>query len=357
MPRQPRLEYPGAFYHVTSRTNRGEPVFGEPAAAEGLLAELGAACGKTGWRVHAYCVLPDHVHLVIETPRANLVSGMKWWLATFSYRYNRRHGLRGHLFGNRYRAVPVDPEGPYFLEACVHVLLNPARAGLLAPEQALEVYPGSSLAALQPPLEQRPAWLAVDRLLAAAGFSADPRESYPALVRLLESRRCAPVPHLWRALRRGWCFGSEAFRGELLKRLRATTGNTRRTPVPPEAQIQLGRMILAEELARLGWNAAELMRRRKTDPAKVAIAQRLRRETPLSLRWIAAVLYMGSPYTVRNALLAAEQGTCPSGASTCATAASASAPFAPPVPEPPAQLPALPPPPPEPSEDFSVTWD
>jgi hypothetical protein len=126
--------------------------------------------------------------------------------------------------------------------------------------------------------------------------------------------------------------------------------------VPHEAQIELGRLILAEELARRGWAAEELARRRKTDPEKVAIAQRLRRETPLSLRWIAAALHMGSPYTLRNALIAAERGALPTPA---APAAATPPPLptperdvaSPPAPQTPPASPA------PPGDDFSVAWD
>lgn len=309
MPRPIRLEYPGALYHVTCRTNRGEPVFGEAAAAAHFLEELGAACTKTGWRVHAWCLLPDHAHVVLETPQPNLVSGMKWWLGTFTHRYNRRRGLSGHLFAGRYRAVAVAPDGPFFLEACLHALLNPARAGLLPSGQALTTSLATSAAWCVQPPEKRPAWFVVERLFAAAGLSGDSAEARRTFAELLESRRVAPEPDLWRALRRGWCFGDEAFRAELLARLRAAAPDNRRGPVPPEAQVQLGRMLVAEELARRGWTAEDLVRRRKTDPEKVAIARRLRRETTLSLRWIAAALHMGSSNTLRNCLVAVGRGT------------------------------------------------
>jgi hypothetical protein len=139
--------------------------------------------------------------------------------------------------------------------------------------------------------------------------------------------------------------------------VRALAGQLRRAPLPHEAQIQLGCLILAEELARRGWAAEDLSRRRKTDPEKVAIAQRLRRETPLSLRWIATTLHMGSPYTLRNALIAAERGTLPTPA-----ALGASTPPPPPTPERDAAIPRAPQPPPPaspaaPRDDFSVAWD
>ncbi len=359
MPRPFRLEYPGALYHVTCRTNRAEPVFDEPAAREHFLAELGLACAKTGWRVHAWGLLPDHAHVVLETPQPNLVSGMKWWLGTFTNRYNRRRGLSGHLFAGRYRAVPVAPAGPFFLEACLHVLLNPARAGLLAPEQPVASHPATSAAWSVLPPEKRPSWLVTDRLFAAAGLSEDSAETRRAFAEWLEARRAAPEPPTWRMLRRGWCCGDEAFRAEVLARLRGTSPDPRRGPVPPEAQVQLGRGIVAEELSRRGWTVADLARRRKTDPEKAAIAQRLRRETALSLRWIAAALHMGSINTLRNTLVAAERGGPPrarAGTSPRAETGARGTAFPPPAPQPSAPEPEAAGPAAD-EETFSVTWD
>ena len=93
---------------------------------------LGEACGKTGWQVHALCLMPNHFHLVVETPQANLVAGMKWLLGTYTGRFNRRHKLFGHLFSGRYKALIVDGSGNGYLKTvCDYVHLNPARAKLL----------------------------------------------------------------------------------------------------------------------------------------------------------------------------------------------------------------------------------
>jgi len=80
MPPKLRLEYPGAIYHVMNRGDRREDIFRNDRDRQGFLATLGEACTKTGWQVHAYCLMRNHFHLVIETPRPNLVSGMKWLL-------------------------------------------------------------------------------------------------------------------------------------------------------------------------------------------------------------------------------------------------------------------------------------
>lgn len=358
MPGPLRLEYPGAVYHVTCRTNRGEPVFGEAAAADHFLTELGAACARAGWRVHAWTVLPDHAHLVIETPLPNLVSGMKWWLGTFTNRYNRRRGQSGHLFAGRYRAVLVAPEGPYFLEACLHVLLNPARAGQVSPGQRLAAHPATSARWCLRPVDERPPWFVAERLLAVAGLPVHATEAGPAFADWLESRRGAPEPDLWRALRRGWCFGDEAFRAEVLARWREAAPDHRRGPLPSEAQVRVGRQIVAEELARRGWSVAELARRRKTDPEKVAIARRLRRETTLSLRWIAAALHLGSINTLRNSLVAAERAAAALPATSRVRSEQPTRRAAPPpVPAVPAADAGTENPEPPVADDFNVAWD
>jgi REP element-mobilizing transposase RayT len=104
MPRKLRLEYEGAIYHVMSRGDRREPIFNDDADRKRFLETLGESCGKTDWRVHALCLMSNHFHLVVETPKANLVAGMKWFMGTYTSRFNRRHKLFGHLFSGRYKA-------------------------------------------------------------------------------------------------------------------------------------------------------------------------------------------------------------------------------------------------------------
>ncbi len=77
MPRPLRIQYAGAFYHVISRGDRREDIFSDDSNRKEFLRTLGQTCLKTGWQVHAYCLLSNHFHLVIETPQPNLVLGMK----------------------------------------------------------------------------------------------------------------------------------------------------------------------------------------------------------------------------------------------------------------------------------------
>jgi REP element-mobilizing transposase RayT len=91
MARKVRIQYPGAIYHVMNRGDRREAIFEDDEDRERLLKTLTEGCQKTGWQVHAYCLMRNHFHLVLETPQPNLVVGMKWLLGTYTSRYNRRH--------------------------------------------------------------------------------------------------------------------------------------------------------------------------------------------------------------------------------------------------------------------------
>jgi REP element-mobilizing transposase RayT len=96
------MECPGAIYHVMNRGDRREDIFKDDQDRERFLATLGEACAKTQWRVHAYCLMSNHFHWVIETPQPNLVAGMKWLLGTYTSRFNIHHKLCGHWFAGRY---------------------------------------------------------------------------------------------------------------------------------------------------------------------------------------------------------------------------------------------------------------
>jgi len=138
MARKLRIQYPGAIYHVMNRGDHREPIYQDCEDRELFLKTLGEACGKTEWQVHAWCLMRNHFHLVLETPKANLVQGMKWLLGTYTSRFNRRHRLFGHLFSGRYKALFVDSSGNGYLKsACDYVHLNPARAKLLSRKQKL----------------------------------------------------------------------------------------------------------------------------------------------------------------------------------------------------------------------------
>lgn len=145
MPRKARLEFDGAVYHLLDRGDRREAIFRDDRDRAMFLATLGRVCERTGWRVHAWVLMTNHYHLLVETPQANLVAGMRWFQTTYTVRFNRRHRLSGHLFQGRYKAVVVNPEEEgYFVILSDYIHLNPVRARMISLQERLFDFPWSS---------------------------------------------------------------------------------------------------------------------------------------------------------------------------------------------------------------------
>jgi putative transposase len=296
MPRKLRVEYPGAIYHVMSRGNRGERIYLDDVDRQDFLKTLAEACQKTDWQVHAYCLMRNHYHLVLETPNPNLVSGMAWLQSTYTIRLNHRHKLIGHVLSGRYKAQLVEGSGNGYLRtACDYVHLNPLRAHLLSPEERLLAYPWSSLPAYLAAAEHRPGWIRVDRLLGEHGIQRDTPEARRQFEQLMELRRLEEVDEsALKGFRRGWCLGSQEFRQGVLEQIEDKLGERHSGELHRERAEAKAERILTEELGRLGWTQDDLSARRKSDPVKLAIAARLRRETTLCLKEIARRLQLGT---------------------------------------------------------------
>jgi REP element-mobilizing transposase RayT len=196
MARPLRIEFAGALYHVTSRGNARAAIFADDDDREALLEILASVVERFGWRCHAYCLMPNHYHLVVDTPAGGLSRGMRQLNGVFTQRMNRRHDRVGHLLQGRFHAVLVERES-HLLELARYVVLNPVRAGMIA---APETYRWSSLRAtigLDPP----PPWLAIEPTLAEFG-SAD------RYLRFVRAGMGAPSP--WVDLK-GPVLGSDEF--------------------------------------------------------------------------------------------------------------------------------------------------
>ena len=304
MARKLRIQYEGAIYHLMSRGDRREDIFRDDHDRRCFIYTLDEACEKTRWEVLAYCLMPNHFHLVVETPQANLVAGMQWLLSTYTSRFNRRHQLNGHLFSGRYKSQIVDGSGNGYLRTvCDYVHLNPARAHLLKPEQKLHEYVWSSYPQyLMAPTERYP-WLKVQRVLGELGITKDTKAGRIRIAEYMEKRRLEEEnPEILQKIQQSWCFGGEEFRKTLLAEVEEMRGPNHSGELWRESQMAHAERLIQELLKEHNWSEHELDLRPKTDPIKVEIAGKVRSATVMSMSWLAQRLRMGSIHTIRNAL-------------------------------------------------------
>ena len=327
MPRSLRIQYPGATYHVMARGNRREAIFRDERDSQAFLDRLGTACQRTGWEIRAFVLMGNHYHLVVHTPEANLVDGMRWLQNAYTRYFNTRHRGWGRVFGDRYKAVLVEEavsfggrgtaRGDYLTTLIDYVHLNPARAGLIRPgkKRSLLDYPWSSLArayAVAP--SKRSEWMDVATGLALAQCRdtvAGRRQYVCRLDERAKQDRAAAAgadeseiegQTLNSTLRRGWYWGSEAFREWLLEK----AGD--RAESNPDFRISsLGRdhaEMSAEDLVvqgccELGLDPeTELRRVNYGDYRRMGIAWAIAKRTTVSQDWIAERLGMKSRQNV-----------------------------------------------------------
>jgi putative transposase len=235
MARPLRIEFPGATYHLTVRGNAREPIFFDDADRAGMLRLLGETVERYRWLCHAYCLMGNHYHLLVETTDANLSDGMRQLNGIYTQRVNRRTGRVGHLFQGRFKAIVVDRNN-YLLEVCRYIVLNPVRVGFVT---APEDYPWSSYQATGG-LVEPPSWLTTDCLLSQFGSRrADARRRYRAYV---HEGRDGEAP--WADLRGQVLLGDREFVERLAPMLEASADAVE----VPSAQRRACRPALAELL-------------------------------------------------------------------------------------------------------------
>lgn len=202
MARPLRLEFAGALYHVTSRGDRQDDIYENNADREGFLTILGDVCSTYNWVCHAYCLMSNHYHLLIETPDANLSKGMRQLNGVYTQSFNRRHDRVGHVFQGRYKAIHVDRD-EYLLELARYIVLNPVRAEMV---RAAKDWPWSSYRSTsgQAP---KPEWLNVNWLLAA--FGRNKGKVVEGYKKFVSEGKNHPSP--WHELRNQVYLGSDDF--------------------------------------------------------------------------------------------------------------------------------------------------
>jgi len=130
MARPLRIEFPGAVYHVTSRGDGREDIYLSDIDREIFLKVLSQVVDRFGWVCHAWCLMTNHYHLMIETPKGNLSKGMRQLNGVYTQQFNRAHGRVGHVFQGRYKAILVEKEA-HLLELSRYIVRNPVAAGMV----------------------------------------------------------------------------------------------------------------------------------------------------------------------------------------------------------------------------------
>ena len=305
MPRKPRVEYAGAVYHVMCRGSGGQAIYLDDVDRRTHLDTLGEACARCGWRIHAYVLMGNHYHLLLETPEPNLVAGMKWLQGTYTQRFNARHRRWGHLFQGRYKAIPVQADQQGYLEAVSsYIHLNPPRAGLLGSKVAdLARFAWSSYPGYIRPAK-RAAWLYVRRVLGALQLadSAAGRNAYrlfmkKRVVEILQSRNPDADHELWKEIRRGWYLGAREFREKLEGMIDQRMEQTQRASYSGEEvkrhDERAAELWLKAGLKILGLDVSVVLAGRKGSEEKCLLAWLIRRRTHVPNAWIADRLNMG----------------------------------------------------------------
>jgi REP element-mobilizing transposase RayT len=234
MSRPLRIEFPGAFYHVTSRGDRREPIYEDDGDREAFLEILGGVVERFRWRCHAYCEMTNHYHLFIETADANLSKGMRQLNGVYTQASNRRHDRSGHLFQGRYKAILVDSDA-YFLELSRYIVLNPVRAGMVrdAGDWRWSSYRATA------GLEAASPWLTTGAVLAAfSRKQAQAREGYRQFV-----QDGIGATSIWSGLNKQVFLGDDGFVERMQRRLDGEQDDVqipkaqRRAPAPALAEL------------------------------------------------------------------------------------------------------------------------
>jgi REP element-mobilizing transposase RayT len=208
MSRPLRIEFPGAFYHVTSRGNERKAIFysdGDRLIFSDVLEEV---CRRFNWIVHAYCQMDNHYHLLVETSDGNLSKGMRQLNGVYTQRFNRKQNRVGHVFQGRYKAILVDKDS-YLLELARYIVLNPVMARMV---RNAEEWPWSSYRATAG-LCEAPVCLQTDWVLGMFSGAGNKKEACERYCQFVAQGKDQPSP--WEHLKNQVYLGTDAFVDEM----------------------------------------------------------------------------------------------------------------------------------------------
>jgi len=301
MARTLRIERRGGVYHLINRGNYRQDLFINEGAHGSFEKCLFEACEKCGWILEGYCVMTNHFHLVVRTPKGNLIYGMKWLQSTFANRYHQFRKVHGKLFQGRYKSLIVEEDT--YLGALLHyVHLNPVRAGMCTVPE-LKKYRWSSYWYLRNPSQRHP-FMDLSGALDAAGGLVDTlagRNKYQEYLLWLSSNEAARKELGFEKMCRGWALGTKDFKKAVLKEeleKDEVVDSEFEGRSLSEANELIWEDLLERALEFFDKTATDIDSDKKCAPWKAGIASLLKKRTSAPNTWITARLNMGASQAV-----------------------------------------------------------
>ena len=296
MARRVRVQYPGAIYHLMARGNGRQDIVRDDADRDRLVEYLGRAAVRCSWRVFAFVIMSNHLHVVLKTPEPNLARGMQGFLSAYANVWARRHRFNGHVFQGRYRAELVEDES-YLWTVTRYVHLNPVRAGIVEHPGAWQWSSYRGYARDRGRLD----WVAYDELLASWAGEFGGRGSEPAAAyrRYVTAELSQPPGSPWSEAYHGWILGSQEF----IDRIKSIVSGQPRRDRRREARrvrglslSQLSEIVCSE----YSIERSELSRRGSRHPARAAMAYLARRHTSATNGDLTEILGVSRAESVPN---------------------------------------------------------
>lgn len=298
MSRQPRIEYSGAQYHIINRGNYRKDLFRVHKTGEAFEKTLFEAAERCGWIIHAYCIMSNHYHLCIETPKGNLSVGMQWLQSVFSNRFNKFVGSRGHVFQGRFKALLAERE-EVLVDLVNYIHLNPVRAKIVGIDE-LKSYELSSFPKFFK--KKRPLSLVNESWLHDAGGWGDNvsgMNQYYRYLRVISSDSNEKPAEADKKYQRGWCLGSKEFKKGVLEQLREDRlHDIDGVKKMSELNHDNWDDLLKISLDKLSKSAKDIVESRKGVDWKCAIGLYMKTHSSVSNRFLSERLNMGRIQTV-----------------------------------------------------------
>ncbi len=294
MPRPPRVEFPDALYHVTTRGVHKAPIIVDDHDRVRWMEYLKQAVTRFGLRLYAFVLMDNHFHLFVCTPNANLGKAMQYLNGSYAMYFNTRHEKSGHIFERRYHAVLVENEGHY-TEVSRYIHLNPVRAGIVAQpkDYAWSSYPIFHWGRMALP------WLDCEEVLGEFGEGKEARQRYRNFVadgmnKKIASPRSKAIG--------GWLLGSHRFAAKIYAMLASDNNNGRWDSRAAVSQNHLDASLdeIARGVCKSFGIPKELLKKKSADTrgARNAFIYIARHKAGASLESIASYIEIGNKGTI-----------------------------------------------------------